>query len=71
MSFIKKKIPFQPYLTIKNVILKNFLYIKENFLLENIELAAERLRTNSGPVTKIENIKTDTTKILRPTHYGE
>ncbi len=24
-----------------------------------------------GPVTKIENIKTDTTKILRPTHFGE
>jgi|LakMenE18May11ns_1017448.scaffolds.fasta_scaffold5249763_1 hypothetical protein len=24
-----------------------------------------------GPVTKIENIKTDATKILRPTHFGE
>jgi hypothetical protein len=24
-----------------------------------------------GPVTKIENIKTDATKILRPTHIGE
>ncbi len=23
------------------------------------------------PVTKIENIKTDATKILRPTHFGE
>ena len=25
----------------------------------------------TGPVTKIENIKTDATKILRPTHFGE
>jgi hypothetical protein len=24
-----------------------------------------------GPVTKIKNIKTDATKILRPTHFGE
>ncbi len=24
---------------------------------------------NPGPVTKIENIKTDLTKILRPTHF--
>ncbi len=24
-----------------------------------------------GLVTKIENIKTDATKILRPTHFGE
>jgi hypothetical protein len=23
-----------------------------------------------GPVTKIENIKTDSTKILRPTHFS-
>ncbi len=25
---------------------------------------------NQGPVTKIENIKTDATKILRPTHFS-
>ncbi len=23
-----------------------------------------------GPVTKVENIKTDSTKILRPTHFS-
>ena len=28
-------------------------------------------KTGSVPVTKIENIKTDVTKILRPTHFGE
>ena len=27
--------------------------------------------TQKGPVTKMENIKTDATKILRPTHFGE
>ncbi len=26
--------------------------------------------TALGPVTKIENIKTDLTKILRPTHFS-
>jgi hypothetical protein len=48
--------------------------LKQNiaqFLSNIAQNIATDLKQNLGPVTKIENIKTDATKILRPTHFGE
>jgi hypothetical protein len=43
----------------------------QHVFVEYSHINSTLIRNSCGPVTKIENIKTDATKILRPTHFGE
>jgi hypothetical protein len=43
---------------------------KDSFAGEKILFHNKNIIVKKGPVTKIENIKTDSTKILRPTHFS-